>query len=175
MERRQSGVSSQIYKGGLQRNRHRPVSPTHLLMILFKSCLQRCRPEHPFGEVITGPDGLPPPLYAQPMFHLLANIISSEVCTELMTVELALSLRPPRNAEFRILEWTDQAKRKPVFPAWGPSGPKDETKTPTAWGRQLNAWAVRYGLPGGLRTHDIRREALIKANGENLLETRPNR
>jgi len=76
------------------------------------------RPEHPFAEQIEGPDKIPPPLFAQPLLHWLANFISSGASPELETVEQALALEPPRNGNFRLIEWDHSMLEKPVFPKW---------------------------------------------------------
>src|SRR5437773_1203292 len=75
------------------------------------------RPEHPFGEQMETPDGLPPPLFAQPMLHWLANIISSGAFADYYkTVEQVLAAVPPSNSNFRVMEWADDKKDEPVFP-----------------------------------------------------------
>ncbi|KKO96715.1 hypothetical protein THAR02_11181 [Trichoderma harzianum] len=102
--------------------------------------------------------------YYNPMFHLLANIISSGAYPELSTVEQSLAIRPPENTQFRIIASTDAAKQKPVFPQWNSSGRKDEHRNPTSWANQFYSWGVRTGLAEGVSVHCIRREALIKAN-----------
>lgn len=102
------------------------------------------------------------------MFHMLANIISSEVYPELSTVEMALNLKPPKNGpSFRVIAPTKERIKTPVFPAWSSCGPKTNTKSPTSWGTQASDWAVRAGLAEGMGLHAVRREALIKANGKN--------
>lgn len=128
--------------------------------------LRSYRPEHTFAEFIKGPDGLPPPLFAQPMFHMLANIISSKAYPELSTVEQALTMSPPEKAQFRIIASADAAKPKPVFPQWTSKGQKDKHQSPTAWGSRMNKWGIRTGLAEGVSVHCIRREALIKADGK---------
>ena len=60
------------------------------------------------------PDGLPPPLFAQPMLHWLANIISSGAFADYKTVEQALAAEPPRISNFRVVEWADDKKNEPL-------------------------------------------------------------
>ncbi|XEV04772.1 hypothetical protein FSHL1_010059 [Fusarium sambucinum] len=123
-----------------------------------------CRPEHPFAEYMVGPDGLPPPLFAQPMLHWLANIISSRAFADLGTVEEVLALQPPSNGNFRNLEWADDVKEKPVFPEWSPTGPKAKQKDPKSWVSQFSDWGRRAGFTAQFGLHAVRREALIKVN-----------
>ena len=95
------------------------------------------RPEHPFGEQIVGPDGVPPPLFAQPMLHWLANIISSQAFADYQTVEQALDARPLKdNSTFRIVPWAKGKKHEPVFPKWTASSRGKKPRTPTSWANQ---------------------------------------
>lgn len=107
-----------------------------------------------------------PPLYAQPVFHMLVNIISAKACPELENVDDILRLEvPPGPISYRVFEWSDDGEKKSVFPTWARNGQKDKQKSPMVWGNQFSAWATRVGIPGGLGFHSIRREALIQANG----------
>lgn len=112
-----------------------------------------------------GPDGLPPSLYAQPLLHWLANILSSNAFKDYHTIEDILKLEPPENEDFWTLEWAKDMEDKPVFPAWSSEGPLDESRDPTAWGGQASDWAVRAGFVNGVGLHAPRREVLIKTNG----------
>ncbi|EGU76075.1 hypothetical protein FOXB_13413 [Fusarium oxysporum f. sp. conglutinans Fo5176] len=122
------------------------------------------QPEHPFAEQIVGPDGLPAPLFAQPMLHWLANMVASRAFADLDDVEQLLALKPPGNGNFRILQWADDAKEKPVFPEWASSGPKAKTKSPRSWVTQFSDWGKRAGFTAPLGLHAVRREALIRVN-----------
>ncbi|CAM1508797.1 Fc.00g056450.m01.CDS01 [Cosmosporella sp. VM-42] len=122
------------------------------------------QPEHPFAERMVGPDGLPPPLFAQPMLHWLANLISSHASADLCTVEQVLALQPPKNGNFRIIEWADDVKKVAVFPEWSSTGPKTKSKSPNSWVTQFSDLGKRTGFTSGLGLHAVRREALIKAN-----------
>jgi len=124
------------------------------------------RPEHPFAEQIEGPDKIPPPLFAQPLLHWLANFISSGASPELETVEQALALEPPRNGNFRLIEWDHSMLEKPVFPKWTGKGPADESRSPDSFGTDGSKWAKRAGLTTGLGLHAPRREILINCNGK---------
>jgi len=117
------------------------------------------------AERIEGPDGLPPPLYAQPILHWLANIISSEALKDYHSIEDVLNLKPPENEDFWVMEWAAEMKDKPVFPRWSAEGPLDGSRDPTAWGKQASQWAVRAGFICGFGLHASRREILIKTNG----------
>ncbi|PWI64678.1 hypothetical protein PCL_08687 [Purpureocillium lilacinum] len=122
------------------------------------------QPEHPFAEQIEGPDKIPPPLFAQPLLHWLANIISSGASPELETVEQALALEPPRNGNFRLIEWDHSMLEKPVFPKWTGKGHADESRSPDSFGTDGSKWAKRAGLTTGLGLHAPRREILINCN-----------
>lgn len=124
------------------------------------------RPEHTFAEQIVGPDGLPPPMFAQPMLYWLANIISSRAFADFNDVAQLLALKPPQDSNFRILAWADDAKERPVFPEWTSGGPKEKTKSPTSWASQFANWGRRTGFTAPLGLHSVRREALIKVNGK---------
>ncbi|CVL08763.1 uncharacterized protein FMAN_06804 [Fusarium mangiferae] len=113
---------------------------------------------------MTGPDGLPPPLFAQPMLHWLANLIASHAFADLDTIEQVLSLEPPKNGNFRILPWAADVREKPVFPEWSSSGPKTKPKNPQSWVSQFSDWGNRAGFTAQLGLHAVRREALIKVN-----------
>jgi len=115
-----------------------------------------------------GPDGLPPPLYAQPILHWLANILSSNAFAGYHSVEEVLNLRPPEQEDLWVVQWAPQMKGRPVFPAWSAEGPLDKCRTPTAWGRQAFGWAVRVGFVDGIGLHAPRREILIKTNGKRV-------
>ncbi|KAJ6439078.1 carbonic anhydrase [Purpureocillium lavendulum] len=110
------------------------------------------------------PDGLPPPLFAQPLLHWLANVISARASSELTTVEQALSLKPPKKGNFRIIEWDRHMIDRPVFPEWTRDGPTDKTRSPDSWSDEVSKWAKRAGLTNGTGLHAPRREALIKCN-----------
>ncbi|KAL3952669.1 hypothetical protein ACCO45_012612 [Purpureocillium lilacinum] len=110
------------------------------------------------------PDGLPPPLFAQPLLHWLANVISARASSELTTVEQALSLKPPKKGNFRIIEWDRHMIDRPVFPEWTRNGPTDKTRSPDSWSDEVSKWAKRAGLTNGTGLHAPRREALIKCN-----------
>ncbi|OAQ81322.1 hypothetical protein VFPFJ_09777 [Purpureocillium lilacinum] len=114
------------------------------------------------------PDGLPPPLFAQPLLHWLANVISARASSELTTVEQALSLKPPKKGNFRIIEWDRHMIDRPVFPEWTRNGPTDKTRSPDSWSDEVSKWAKRAGLTNGTGLHAPRREALIKCNGTAL-------
>ncbi|KAK5988066.1 hypothetical protein PT974_12203 [Cladobotryum mycophilum] len=122
------------------------------------------QPEHTFAEWLTDSEGLPPPLFAQPILHWLANIISSGVSAELRTVDDALKMRPPAHSRFRVIEWQEEMKQTPVFPTWTRDGQEKASRNPTSWGSQASSWANRAGFPNGVPLHALRREALIKCN-----------
>jgi hypothetical protein len=118
---------------------------------------------------MNAPDGLYPPLVAQPIVHWLANITSSQALAHYHTLDQILEARPPDNRSYRALEWADHMLDQPVFPEWQPNGRKSKPRLPTAWGKQASAWAIRAGLTNGLGFHSIRRKALINCNGRGLL------
>lgn len=115
-----------------------------------------------------GPDGLPPPLFAQPMVHWLVNLVSSGALRDYKTLEDVLSAVPEEGESFCFLEWEDDMLDMPVFPEWSTSGPKPKAKNDKAWGSQVSKWAKRAGFLLGLAIHAIRREILLKANGKIL-------
>ncbi|KAK8038354.1 hypothetical protein PG994_015121 [Apiospora phragmitis] len=121
------------------------------------------KPEHPLAERIEGEDG-PPPLFAQPILHWLANFLSTQAFRDFRTVDQILALTPRPGESYRILEWADDKLDHPVFPEWSAEGPKDKPKSPKSWGTQASAWAVRAGFPAGMGLHASRREALIKVD-----------
>ncbi|KAJ4193061.1 hypothetical protein NW767_010345 [Fusarium falciforme] len=98
------------------------------------------------------------------MLHWLANIISSHAFADLDTVEQVLALQPPKNGNFRVIDWADGAQEKPVFPEWSVTGPRAKSKNPTSWGAQFSEWGNRAGFTACLGLHAVRREALIKVN-----------
>ncbi len=124
------------------------------------------RPEHPFGEQIVGPDGVPPPLFAQPMLHWLANIISSQAFADYQTVEQALSARPPKNnGSFRTVPWAKGKENEPVFPKWTANGRGKKPRTPTSWATQAHGWAKRAGFVTQVfGMHAARRAALMNVD-----------
>ncbi|RSL93373.1 hypothetical protein CDV31_014729 [Fusarium ambrosium] len=75
-----------------------------------------------------------------------------------------LALRPPKNGNFRVIDWADGAQEKPVFPEWSATGPRAKSKNPTSWGAQFSEWGNRAGFTACLGLHAVRREALIKVN-----------
>ncbi|RYP29028.1 hypothetical protein DL767_006954 [Monosporascus sp. MG133] len=127
------------------------------------------RPEHPLAERLEGPDGLPPPLFAQPMLHWLINIISARAFRDYRTIEDVLSVIPEEGESFCFLDWADDMLDKPVFPEWSESGPRNKAKNDKAWGNQVLQWAKRAGFINGLAIHAIRREILIKVNDSGAL------
>ncbi|RYP14043.1 hypothetical protein DL767_010440 [Monosporascus sp. MG133] len=126
------------------------------------------QPEHPLAERLEGPDGLPPPLFAQPMLHWLVNIISARAFRDYQTIEDVLNVIPEEGESFCFLDWADDMLNKPVFPEWSESGPEDKAKNDKAWGNQVSQWAKRAGFINGLPIHAIRREILIKVNGKTF-------
>ena len=74
------------------------------------------RLEHPFGEQMETLNGLPPPLFAQPILYWLANIILSKAFANYKTVEQVLAAIPHNNSNFRIVEWANDKKDEPIFP-----------------------------------------------------------
>lgn len=117
-------------------------------------------------ERMEGPDGLPPPLYAQPMLHWLVNIISSRALGDHYDIEEVLKLKPPEGEDFWPIPWAENMKRRPVFPNWSADGPLGKARGPTAWGKHASLWAQRAGFVDGLGLHAPRREILIKTNGK---------
>ncbi|EFY94585.2 carbonic anhydrase [Metarhizium robertsii ARSEF 23] len=122
------------------------------------------QPEHPFPERMNTPDGLYPPLVAQPIVHWLANIVSSQAFARYHTLDQILAIRPPKNSNYCIIEWADHMLDKPVFPEWNPDGRSEKTRCPNAWGSQSTALAKRAGMTNGLGFHSVRRKALINCN-----------
>jgi hypothetical protein len=142
--------------------------------------LTQLRPEYPFADPIVGAEGLLPPLFAHLMLHWLANIISSHTFADLATVDEVFALRPPKDGNFRVLEWAEDARERPVFPEWsskglntGPKGsdPNISTteikpKNPKGWVAQFSDRGRRTGFTAEhLGLHASRSEALIKVNG----------
>ncbi|KAH6881106.1 hypothetical protein B0T10DRAFT_531651 [Thelonectria olida] len=84
------------------------------------------------------------------MLHWLANIISAKAFSGSSTVDQVLSIRLPRDGNFRILEWADNVRDQPLGIH--------------SWGKQASDWAMRSGFTIGFGLHAVRREALIKAN-----------
>jgi hypothetical protein len=113
------------------------------------------------------PDGLYPPLVAQPIVHWLANIVSSQAFARYHTLDQILAIRPPKNSSYCVIEWADHMLDKPVFPEWTPDGRLDKTRCPNAWGSQSTALAKRAGMTNGLGFHSVRRKALINCNGKS--------
>ena len=126
------------------------------------------RPEHPFAEQIVGLDGVPPPLFAQPMLHWLANIISSQAFADYQTVDEALAALPPNNSgSFRIVPWAKGKENEPVFPQWTAKGRGKKPRTPTSWANQAYDWARRASFVIEIfGMHAARRAALISVNSE---------
>ncbi|KAI0443369.1 hypothetical protein F4803DRAFT_515037 [Xylaria telfairii] len=122
------------------------------------------QPEHPLAERLIGLDGLPPPLFAQPMVHWLVNIISSGALRDYKTIEEVLDAVPGEGESLCFLEWAHKMRDMPVFPAWTESGPQNTAKTPGSWADQVSKWAKRTGFLLGLPIHAIRREILLKVN-----------
>ncbi|KAF6516203.1 hypothetical protein HZS61_003406 [Fusarium oxysporum f. sp. conglutinans] len=91
-------------------------------------------------------------------------MVASRAFADLDDVEQLLALKPPGNGNFRILQWADDAKEKPVFPEWASSGPKAKTKSPRSWVTQFSDWGKRAGFTAPLGLHAVRREALIRVN-----------
>ena len=118
------------------------------------------------AERMEGPDGLPPPLYAQPMLHWLVNIISSGALGIDCSVKKILKLQPLEGEDFWPIAWVENMKSRPVFPNWSADGPLDKARGLTAWGKHASLWAQRAGFVDGLGLHAPCREILIKTNGK---------
>lgn len=112
------------------------------------------------------PEGYPP-ILAQPIVHWLANILASQALAEYQTLDEILKIRPPDGRSYCLLEWADHMLDKPVFPEWCANGKTSKARSPTAWGTQASAWAIRSGLTNGLGFHSARRKALINCNGKS--------
>ncbi|KAK2590414.1 hypothetical protein QQS21_011901 [Conoideocrella luteorostrata] len=122
------------------------------------------QPEHPFSErMAVGSEGYPP-LFAQPMVHWLANILSSGALAGIKTLDDILKIRPPKNSRYRELNWEKEMLDKPVFPEWSADGPANKPQSPTGLGKQASDWAIRARLTTGLSFHAVRREILIQCN-----------
>uniref|UniRef100_A0A8H7TR61 Uncharacterized protein n=1 Tax=Bionectria ochroleuca TaxID=29856 RepID=A0A8H7TR61_BIOOC len=80
------------------------------------------QPEHPLPERLQSSDGKPPPLFAQPVFHLLGNCISAGAFADYRTVDEVLAVRRPDNQSYGILELDRNIETRPVFPVWTSSG-----------------------------------------------------
>ena len=92
---------------------------------------KRYRPEHPFTEWIIRSDDLPPPLFEKPILHSLANFISSKVFKNEHTIEDVFSVQPPER-DYKVLEWADDKKDKPVLPKWTSNGQSDKARKPNS-------------------------------------------
>jgi len=98
-------------------------------------------------------------------------LISSRAFADFNTLEEILALEPPKNGNFRILEWAEDSQEKPVFPEWSSTGCKTKSKNPKSWVTQFSDWGNRAGFTAQLGLHAVRREALIKVNGKQIIPT----
>ncbi|KAB5581217.1 hypothetical protein GE09DRAFT_1021124 [Coniochaeta sp. 2T2.1] len=99
------------------------------------------------------------------MLWWLANFLSSAAFKDYKTIDDIFSVRPPDGETFWMLDWDDSALKRPVFPQWTVEGRVEVPKNAKAWGNDASDWAKRAGY-FGLAIHAVRREILIRVNGE---------
>ncbi|EHA55114.1 hypothetical protein MGG_15788 [Pyricularia oryzae 70-15] len=125
------------------------------------------QPEHIMPERISSNSG-PPPLYSQPMLFWLANMISSKVIKGNPSLQEILQIVPQEGRNHRILSFADDLKDHPVFPMWTKTGSEHNARSSSSVSQHISDWAKRAGFVNGIGgLHSARREALVKANGDN--------
>lgn len=102
---------------------------------------------------------------------LLAIFLSADAFQNIHTVPEILDARPKPKENFWIINLADDVLEDPVFLEMSATGPVKKAKNKNAWGKQYLDWAVRVGFVGGMGLYALRREELIKVDGEikNLL------
>ncbi|OCK73076.1 hypothetical protein K432DRAFT_365291 [Lepidopterella palustris CBS 459.81] len=118
------------------------------------------RPQHPIYEGRTIP-------LVDPIIFLLAIALATEAFRDYSTLEEILAVRPAPDMEYAILEWKQDMLDRPFFQTMNSTGPTGKIVSATSFNSTLDGWSIRAGFERGIKIHDVRREALIKADDNN--------
>jgi hypothetical protein len=96
---------------------------------------------------------------------VLATALAAGAFRDYNNLEDILEARPEPNMEYAIFEWKQEILETYFYQTMNSKGATGKCLTAAAFNRSLGEWSVRAGFEREIKVHDIRREALIKADG----------
>ncbi|KAH0541585.1 hypothetical protein FGG08_003933 [Glutinoglossum americanum] len=123
------------------------------------------RPQHAMYEDMT-------PLFANPVLPVLAIALADGVFKDYTTFEEIFAIPPPADGSLHHLEIHKDKQDLPFFRVISCSGPTGKIQSASSFSSRLTGLGHRAGYRENIMVHDIRREALIKAddNGYSIAE-----
>lgn len=124
----------------------------------FRNCgLHNVRPRHSIYEA---PDG--ESLHLNPIFPVLAVILSRKAPQHCETIEELLQIPAPPAEENLQLLWKEEMLSRPVFPRFRRGlGLVQGMETANKMADRLRSLGIRAGFPEPLTTHDFRAEHVL--------------
>lgn len=119
------------------------------------------RPTHILYELL--PDQ---PLLVNPILFILSICIAAGAFKNYQTIEEVLTVTPPLDQRYWVLEWADHVLDRPVFPEVSVNGPSEKIQTGASFSRQLKELSLRKGMEAHVTIHSGRRETLIQATSK---------
>lgn len=106
------------------------------------------------------------PLYANPVLFMLAPALACGVFRNYKTYDEIFAILPPSDGTLHHLQIANNKLKLPFFQTMSRHGPTEKIQQATSFGSRLVTLGHRAGYPENIKVHDIRREALVKADDE---------
>lgn len=105
------------------------------------------------------------PLYANPVLPFLAQALADHIFRDYKTFTEIEQIRPPPKGFAMPLEILPEKLDLPVLQMLDKKGPNGKIRKSTCYGNRLAKRGHRAGFEQRVKVHDMRREALVKADG----------
>ncbi|KAI9774213.1 MAG: hypothetical protein M1839_001759 [Geoglossum umbratile] len=117
------------------------------------------RPQHAMYEDIT-------PLFANPVLPMLAIALADGVFKDYTTFEEGFATPPPADGSLYHLKIHKSKQNLPFFQVVSCGGPTGKLQSASSFSNRLVGLGRRAGYRESIGVHDIRKEALVKADGK---------
>ena len=111
------------------------------------------------------------PLFANPVLPLLAIALADHAFRDHRTFEEIEAIPPPADGSLHHLRIKKEMLRVPIFQIISADGPTGKIHGASSFSNRTVDLGHRAGYEENIGIHDIRREALVKADGK-LLRTK---
>jgi hypothetical protein len=105
------------------------------------------------------------PLYANPVLPFLAPALADGVFKDYKTWEEIKQIPPPPKGFPMGLDILPEKLDLPVLQMVDRNGPTGKIRKSSCYGKRLVSRGHHAGFKGNVKVHDMRREALVKADG----------
>lgn len=106
------------------------------------------------------------PLFANPVLPLLATALADNVFQDYRTFEEIEAIPPPADGSLHHLRIKEDMLRVPFFQIVSADGPTGKIHGAVSFSSRTVDLGHRAGYEENIGIHDIRREVLVKADGE---------